>query len=106
MKLLLTLIIYLILFVGIAFGQTVEVPEKFVSRAAQSFQETIELRKAVEALETENDLRKQKDVLQSELIASLKTEVLALREENSALAKLKCDSVKFFWGIIRKQQCR
>ena len=105
MKLLLTLIIYLILFVGFAYGQTVAVPQKFVDRAAQSFQETIELRKAVEALETENDLRKQKDALQSELIASLKTEVLALKDQNEKLARLKCDKTTIFF-VIKKTRCR
>jgi hypothetical protein len=87
-------------------AQTVEVPQKLLDRAAQSFAETAELRKAVDALENEIETRKKLEAAQSELISSLKTEIQALRDQNLALSKIKCDSTTFFFGLIKKKTCR
>jgi hypothetical protein len=95
--------ITLILILSISL--TAQVPQKLIDRAAQSFQETIELRKAVDALETEIDTRKKLESAQSELITSLKTEIATLKDQNAALAKLKCDSTTFFF-VIKKRRCR
>jgi hypothetical protein len=98
--------LFLIIILAIsASAQTVEVPQKLLDRAAQSFQETIELRKAVDALETEIETRKKLEAAQGELISSLKTEIEALRDQNKKLAALKCDKTTIFF-VIKKTRCR
>jgi hypothetical protein len=100
-----TLILTLFLAIS-ASAQTVEVPQKLLDRAEQSFRETSELRKAVDALETEIETRKRLEAAQSDLISSLKTEIAALREQNVALSKIKCDTNSFFFGLLKSKKCR
>jgi hypothetical protein len=88
-----------------ASAQMVPVPQRFIDKADQAFTEVIILRESVELLQTEVTIRKHKDALQSELIASLKTEIEALRDQNKKLSALKCDTVTFFF-VIKKKRCR
>jgi hypothetical protein len=105
--------VVLVGFVAGGFAQTVEVPQRLLDRAEQSFRETVALRAAVDALEGEIEARKKLEAAQSELIASLKAEIAARDTQLKALAAIKCDESRiyipglYFLGpIAKKKRCR
>ena len=89
-----------------AFGQTVELPQKFVDRANQAFVEVKALRELDEARKSEISAKNDLITTQKALIDSLKASIESRDAQILALSKIKCDKTKFFWGIISKTTCR
>jgi len=82
------------------------VSSQFLDDATRAFIELRYERELTKALQAEIEVRKRKEAAQSELIESLNAEIEALRQQNLALSKIKCDKTQFFWGIITKKRCR
>lgn len=117
----LILLISLILLGGAyASGQTVTVPQEFLTSATKSFREVRTLRTLVDAQKAENAaLQKALDAKIAETAAKdnliqvlnerdrLRIDAISsLTEQNKALAKLKCEKTILLFGLIKKVSCR
>jgi septal ring factor EnvC (AmiA/AmiB activator) len=112
----------LLIFAGSVYasGQTVTVPQEFLTSATRSFQEVRTSRELIAAQKAENAaLQKALDAKTAEVAAKdgliavlnerdkLRIELInSLTEQNKALAAIKCDTTSLFWGVVKKKQCR
>lgn len=100
-----TLILTLILAIS-AHSQTVQVSQGFVDDATKAFIELRAERAVTKAQEAEISSKTELIKAQSLLIESLKTGIEARDAQIKALAALRCDTTFYFFGIIKKKNCR
>jgi hypothetical protein len=84
----------------------VSVSQSFVDDATKAFIELRAEREVNKAYEREMQAKNSLIESQKALIETQKQQNIFLAEQNQALARIKCDKVSFFWGIIKKTTCR
>ena len=99
------LILTILLFTTTVNAQ-ISVSQGFVDDATKAFIELRAERAVSKAQEAEIQAKSDLIKTQSLLIESMKQSIESRDAQIAALAKIKCDKTKFFWGIISKQTCR
>jgi hypothetical protein len=100
-----TLILTLFILSATVQGQ-IPVSQSFIDDATRTFIELRAERNVSKALENELTAKNALIEAQKTLIESQKQQNIFLIEQNEALAKIKCDKVSIFFGIIKKTTCR
>jgi hypothetical protein len=84
----------------------VSVSQSFVDDATKAFIELRAEREVNKAYEREMQAKNLLIESQKNLIESQKQQNIFLAEQNKALAAIRCDTTSFFFGLIKKNQCR
>jgi hypothetical protein len=84
----------------------VSVSQSFVDDATKAFIELRAEREVNKAYEREMQAKNLLIESQKNLIESQKQQNIFLAEQNKALAAIRCDTTSFFFGLIKKKQCR
>lgn len=81
--------------------------EKVLNQQLNKALDTIEVQDRLISAQ-ERELQAKNDLIktQSALIESLELGIESRDAQIAALAKIKCDKTKYFWGIISKTTCR